>query len=136
MATVAYSVNYGNGGYVRGRVGNVTDALPATTAVDDAIAAYDLLAADTAAALATLVADGASPTQAHVTAVDDAYTLEEAGYDAIITAYDAYVAAVAAAGTANAADLVVLINNTNLDTLTKIVTAINFAKRDMGIPGA
>ena len=37
-------------------------------------AAYDTAATTFAAALATLVADGASPTQAHVTAANNAYT--------------------------------------------------------------
>lgn len=41
-------------------------------------AAQQELVATFEAALATLVADGASPTQGHVTAVDDAYTAVKA----------------------------------------------------------
>jgi hypothetical protein len=72
------------------------------------------------AALATLVADGASPTQAHVTAVNSAYTT-------LKTAQTAYAAAVAALTSGVSADVTLLWNVANVVTknaLRKAVAAI------------
>jgi hypothetical protein len=72
------------------------------------------------AALATLVADGASPTQAHVTAVNSAYTT-------LKTAQTTYAAAVAALTGGVSADVTLLWNVANVVTknaLRKAVAAI------------
>lgn len=65
-----------------------------------------------AATLATLVADGAVPTQAHVTAVNNAYTT-------LAAAQTAYVAAVNGLGATVSADVVLLINGATVLTKNK-----------------
>lgn len=67
------------------------------------------------AALATLVADGASPTQAHVTAVNNAYTTIKAAK----LAYDA----------ATAGNLVVLVDTAVLTTSNAVNWAVKRALR-------
>lgn len=63
------------------------------------------------AALATLVADGATPTQAHVTAVNNAYTT----YKAALTAY--------LASGVNA-DVVLSVNAANVTTKNQVLVAV------------
>ena len=74
------------------------------------------------AALATLVADGASPTQAHVTSVNNAYTTYK-------TAQTTYVADVAALSTTAAAagvsaDVTLLVNSGNVTKKNQLLIAV------------
>jgi hypothetical protein len=79
--------------------------------VADMVAASGYAAAKTAfeAALATLVADGASPTQAHVTAADAAYT----------------TLAATLAAPPSKTDMVVSIDMTNVPRLTTVKRAFD-----------
>jgi hypothetical protein len=69
--------------------GTTTTAIAAAIALAPATTALD-------AAMATLVADGATPTQAHVTAANSALTT----FETALTAYKAAVAALAVSGSA------------------------------------
>lgn len=72
----------------------------------------DIVAADTtdvAAAIAVLVADGASPTQAHVTTLNNAWTTLLAAITAINGA------------AADSADLKIVVNNATVTTTNKFV---------------
>lgn len=73
-ATIGQSIPNGQYRIETAGVGDQSTTLTAD------IAAYDTLAATVVSTLATLVADGASPTQAHVTAVNNAYTALKASY--------------------------------------------------------
>lgn len=88
MAVSAYTAKIGQlyAEGVSATLGNAADPVAALAAVTTAVAAAK--GADKTAfesALATLVADGASPTQAHVTAANSAYTTLAADIAAINT---------------------------------------------------
>ena len=111
------------------------DALLATAQTDSAAAkaAADAIDYTTFATdLATLVADGASPTQAHVTAVDNDWTTLKALIDAAVSAADTSDTAVqavslTAAAATVAADVTLLVNLAAVATknaLRKAVAAI------------
>lgn len=96
MALEAFTATIGT---VAPALGRAADPSAAVTALAAAIAAAVALVPNPAAfeaALATLVADGASPTQAHVTSANNAYTT-------LAAAQVTYAAAVAALSTTAAA---------------------------------
>lgn len=116
MARTAFGAtlggSLGNGAFSTSSKG-VTPILTAATTADDAAAtAAGTLTTDVAAAVAVLVADGASPTQGHVNTLNSAWGL-------LATAIAAASAATAAAKTAAAPANVVL------DVDTAVVTTQN-----------
>lgn len=99
------------------------DSVAALTAAKAATALVVTDAIPFAAALAVLVADGANPTQAHVTTANNAYTTLAAA----IAAADVAVAAAQAA--IPSGDVVVTVNLATITkryTLTKAFDAIKF----------
>lgn len=122
MALEAFTATIGT---VAPTLGRATDPSAAATALGVSIAAAVALVpnpAAFAAALATLVADGASPTQAHVTAVNNAYTT-------LAAAQVTYAAAVAALSTTAvsatvAADVSLLFNTATVVSRNKLVEAV------------
>lgn len=97
-------------------------AATAVTAADDAQAAAVLLAVDVATAVGVLVADGASPTQAHVNDLNTAWGLFETAFAAVTAATAAAVTAADAAETATGAQ------NAVFDIDTSVVTTQNAAR--------
>lgn len=77
MATQSVNITIGqstgNGQFSINEAANAGD-------VATSFSAYDTLATTMASTMATLVADGAAPTQAHVTAANNAYTALAASY--------------------------------------------------------
>lgn len=120
MSRVAVSLTVGSSAFGQERfdaVGGIADPLNAsTTAADLATLLTDRTAFE--ATLATLVADAGSPTQAHVTSANSAYTTMQTALAAVV----ADIAAVPAA-----ADVVLSINTTNVAArglLDKAVTRL------------
>lgn len=117
-------------------LGRAADPNTAVSAVETARAAAVALQpnpAAFAAALLTLVNDGAVPTQAHVTAVNNAYTT-------LAAAQTAYVAAVNAISTAAAlasvsADVALLLNVSTVTTKNNLRGAIR-AIQNQALNGA
>lgn len=98
-------------------------------AVVTGYATYITDAAAFAAALATLVADGASPTQAHVTAANSAYTTLAADWTALKAIIDAQQ-------TAGANAIVVTIDTTaitNVSSLEKFFRDVVAYAKNFGI---
>lgn len=108
MASRTLAVDLSGITYSLARTGDLASNLPATTTV--------------AANIATLVADGASPTQAHVTTLNGNWTT--------------YLAALSAAITAASHDLSVVFNDSTLDTVDKKVQAVALIHKALGLPGA
>lgn len=122
MARIAFGCTLGND-LGQGRFGSssgaVSPALTAATAADTAAGtASGTLTTNVAAAVAVLVADGASPTQAHVNTLNTAWGL-------LATAIAAAKTATAAAATAAAPANIVL------DIDTAVVTTKNGARAAM-----
>lgn len=123
-ATLGQALPNGN---FNSSAGNVNDPVAAlATVVDTDIVAYDAAAVDYGTdkttfetALGVLVADGASPTEAHVTAVDAAYDDLAADYVALAAAYATLKADVALVSLSG--DAVLLID-------TAVVTTVNGLK--------
>lgn len=80
------------------------------------------------AALATLVADGAVPTQAHVTAANNAYTTLKNAQTAYVAAVNAI--SLAALTTALGADVTLLVNGTG-STQNKFLAAVRAILQDV-----
>jgi hypothetical protein len=125
MARVAFGCTLGAalGPTGEGRFSSVSGAVaPSTTAATkadtDAGTASGTLTTNVAAAVAVLVADGASPTQAHVTTLNTAWGLLAT---AIATAKTSTAAAVTAAAQANVV----------LDIDTAVVTTQNGVRHAM-----
>lgn len=76
-----------------------------------AIAAVEAAEVDVAAAVAVLVADGATPTQAHVTTLDAAHTVLAAAITSLVTV----------AGSAN---LTISVDTSVIDTRNKLHAAV------------
>jgi hypothetical protein len=118
------------------------DAVLADAASDATVAAkLDITAVD--AAVGVLVADGASPTEAHVTALSDAWTTLKAANTALNSAIDdgktATALVVTDTATVNAdttaviaavsGDLTILVNKANIDTKNKFVSLLRKLQR-------
>lgn len=122
MALEAFTATIGT---VAPALSRAADPSAAVTTLAASIAAAVALVpnpAAFAATLATLVADGASPTQAHVTAVNNAYTT-------LAAAQVTYAAAVAALSTTAvsatvAADVSVLFNAATVISRNKLNEAV------------
>lgn len=103
MARAAFGAtlggDLGQGGFSTSQVGCAPALTSATTADNDAGTASGTLTTNVAAAVAVLVADGASPTQAHVNTLNTAWGLLAT---AIATAKTSTAAAKVAAAPANA----------------------------------
>ena len=97
----------------------------ATTADDDAALHEGTLKTNVASAIATLVADGASPTQGHVNTLNTAWGLLST---AMTTTKTATAAAKVSATTANSgasgADVILQINATNVVTKNKLLEIV------------
>lgn len=99
------------------KAGQIADTVPAsTTTADLATLATDQTAFESA--LATLVADGASPTQAHVTAANDAYTTMQTDLAAV-------VADLAASPPSGAMDVVLSVDTTACPTIACLRQAVD-----------
>jgi len=106
MATAEYSATINAARATAAGSGSVTAAVSAAATASSA----GTHGAAFTAALATLVADGASPTQAHVTAVNNAWTTYKTDIDAAT-----------AAGAAITADMTLYIGNVaNVASLDKL----------------
>lgn len=100
-----------------------TDAAAAVIAYADVVVGgtdYDAVAA----AIAVLVADGASPTQAHVTTLDNAFTTFATKQAALKTAVD-LVKTDTAAAAAVTGDAVLSIDTTNVSSITRLKRVID-----------
>lgn len=111
----AFRQTFGTAAEPNAAVAALTTAVAAAAALAPSATAFE-------AALATLVADGITPTQAHVTAANTAYTTYK-------TAQLTYVAAVAALSTTAAAgavsaDVTLLVNTTNVTKKNQLLTAV------------
>lgn len=124
MARLAFGANRNQplpGGYNASFVG-VTSFLGAATAADDAAGtASGTLTTDVAAAVAVLVADGASPTQGHVDTLNTAWALLATAIAATKTA------TAAAAVAANPADAVLDIDRDRIIN----INALNATVREI-----
>lgn len=118
MSTLTLSVK--NGAVARdGDVITAIAGLPATTTVNTEIGTAVAPTA-VAAAIATLVADGASPTQAHVTTLNNAWTTYNTNLSSLNTDWGTYktnLTAAVAAANASITDVDVAISFQS--TLTK-----------------
>lgn len=94
---------YGNAQFTAKGVGDPIASAPASTTV--------------AANIATLVADGASPTQAHVTTLNT-------NWGTFLTAYNLTIAQITA-------DLTVAINTTNITTQRQALSALRKLQNDI-----
>lgn len=110
MARDVYTATITNGNASSGRAAEPNGAITAAVALQPDPTTFE-------AALTTLVADGATPTQAHVTAVNDAYTT-------LKTAQTAYVAAVNGLSGSVSADVTLLFNAANVVTKNALRAAI------------
>lgn len=109
-ATLGANLGEGKWGVTLGATADVTGL---STASDTAAALVVTDAVPVAAALAVLVTDGASPTQAHVTTLNNAYTT-------LAAAITAAKAATVAAKAATAGDVVVSVNQATVTTRNQI----------------
>lgn len=111
MAKIALTASVPSTGDTNGQYavvpGQVSDPVAAISAGKPSTAALD-------AAMATLVADGASPTQAHVTAANSALT----AFETALTAY--YTASAANFG----ANVTLLIDSTAVTKINQLKSAV------------